>query len=192
MKTFPLVIGLAAFIGVPNLAVAASGSLSEFVPKVLPVLVQVDSDGKVTSVSPAKQLPPKLGRLLRANLDEMISAPAVDKKGRATSSQFVINLALQTSPRPDGDFDVVFAYVSTSPVPAGSWYWVHTDGRELALARQSSRNLGQYSPSRYDQPTDLRGQDRSSMPNISNIFAPSPAAVMGPATTSAPDPGRDH
>lgn len=192
MKTFQRSLALGALTVFSGMAAAGSGSLSEFIPKVLPVLVQVDSHGKVTGASPATQLPPKLRRLLRANLDEMVTAPAIDKKGRPMSGQFVMNLALHTSPRPDGDFDVKFAYVSTSPVPAGSWYWVHTDGRELALASQSSRNRGVYIPNHFDQPDSWRSQDRSSMPNIGNTGSPAPAASSTPAPAAAPDPGNGH
>jgi hypothetical protein len=192
MKTFQRSLALGALIFVSGMAAAGSGSLSAFIPKVLPVLVQVDAHGKVTGVSPATELSPKLRRLLRANLDEMITAPAIDDKGRPTSSQFVINLALQTSPRADGNFDVSFAYVSTAPVPSGSWYWVHTDGRELALASQSSRNRGEHIPNHYDQLDSWRGYERPSMPNISNMDRPAPAASSTPAPTTVPNPGRGH
>lgn len=195
MKTSQRSIVLGAALGAliisSGLATAGSGSLSEFVPKVLPVLVQVDSHGKVTSVSPATELTPKLNRLLRANLNEMIVSPAIDKKGRPMSSQFVINLALHAAPRPDGDFDVKFAYVSTAPVPAGSWFWVHTDGRQLALASQSSRNRGPYIPNHYDQSDFWRSHDRPSMPNISNTGMPAPAAAIS-EPAPAPDPGKVH
>ena len=136
-------------------AAADSDSLNQFRPKVMPVLVQVNSHGKVTAASPAIELSPGLTRLLRENLDEMISHPATDKHGRPMSSQFVINLAVQATPHSKGNYDVRFAYVSTSPVPAGSWYWVHIDGHRLALAPQhpgnsrqrlQSSRRGEYSP----------------------------------------------
>lgn len=126
---------LAAGSGV---AVASSWSLNEFKPKVLPVLVQVNAHGKITDASPSTELSPQINRLLRKNLAEMISKPATDRHGRPISSQFIINLALQTSPRPEGDYDVSFAYVSSKPVPSGSWYWVHIDGHRLALANRNS------------------------------------------------------
>ncbi|MDI1253052.1 hypothetical protein [Thermomonas sp.] len=192
MKTFQRSLALGALIIATGMAAAGSGSLSEFIPKVLPVLVQVDSHGKVTSASPATELPPKLRRLLRANLDEMITAPAIDKKGHPTSSQFVMNLALHASPRPDGDYDVKFAYVSTAPVPPGSWYWVHTDGRQLALASQNSRSRREYIPDRHDQPDSWRGYERPSMPNISNMDRPAHTASSTPAPAAVPDPGRGH
>ena len=194
MKIFPLSLALGALIILPGTVAAASASLSAFAPKVLPVLVQVDAQGKVTGASPAVELPPRLERLLRANLDEMISAPAIDKKGRPMSSQFIVNLTLRTSPRPDGDYEVNFAYLSTAPVPPGSWYWVHTDGRQLSLASQDSRNRREHIPNnanRY-QPAYQRRNDWSSMPNISNIRSPAPAAAAPPAPTTTADPGKGH
>lgn len=113
-------------------------SINRFTPRVLPVLVQVDSHGKVTGVSPAIELAPRYDRLLRETLDQMITRPANDH-GRPVASQFVINLGLQASARPDGKYDARFVYVSTSPVPAGSWYWEHIDGHRLALRSQSNR-----------------------------------------------------
>lgn len=119
-------------------AMASSGSLNEFPSKVLPVLVQVDSHGRLTEVSPSIALAPRFDRLLRQTLDEMITKPANDH-GRPVASQFVINLALKTSPRADGAYDAQFAYVSTSPVPSGSWYWAHIDGHRLALVNRNAR-----------------------------------------------------
>ncbi|MGP1666846.1 MAG: hypothetical protein ACTS5I_13225, partial [Rhodanobacter sp.] len=111
----------------------------------LPVLVQVDANGKITDVSPATHLSPQLDRLLHQNLAEMISKPATDKHGKGISSQFVINMALKAIPRAEGNYDVQFAYVSTSQVPRGSWAWVNVDGRRLALAdRHSLRTTTEY------------------------------------------------
>lgn len=118
-------------------ALAASMSLHQFTPKVLPVLVQVDDQGKVTQVSPSFELAPRYDRLLRQTLDELIDEPAKDH-GRPVGSQFIINLGLKTSPRGDGKYDAQFVYVSTSPVPPGSWYWDHIDGHRLALRSQSA------------------------------------------------------
>lgn len=169
-------LALGALTVFSGVATAASGSLSEFTPKVLPVLVQVDAHGKVTGASPATVLTPKLDRLLRANLDEMINTPVIDKAGRPKSSQFIINLALQTSPRANGDYDMHFAYVSTSPVPSGSWYWVHIDGRRLALANRDSRDRSEPRiPYHYDQPSYRPIQDRG------NTGIPAPAAAPSPA-----------
>lgn len=114
-------------------AAIASESLSDFPMRTLPVLVNVDSAGKITSASPATQLPPAMDRLLRTNLDEMVSGPA-HYRGKAISSQCIINVALQASPRSDGKYDAGFAYLSSQPVPIGRWHWVNLDGRRLMLA----------------------------------------------------------
>jgi hypothetical protein len=131
MKRFRfLAVGLFA---VASPLAAASGSMNDFPLKSLPVLVSVDAAGKVTSASPAMELPPAIQRLLMTNLDEMVSGPA-QWKGKPVSSQCIINVALQAYPRPDGNFDAGFAYLSSRPVPIGRWHWVNLDGRRLMLA----------------------------------------------------------
>lgn len=138
MRTTRVAIALVAMLASTGAIADDSMSLNQFPHRVEPVLVQVNAQGKVTEASPAYRLTPKLNRLLRANLDEMIRKPAVDKHGKPIASQFVMNLALQTTPRAGGDYDVQFAYVSTAPVPNGSWYWMHLDGDRLALADRST------------------------------------------------------
>jgi hypothetical protein len=78
-------------------------------------------------------------RLMLQNLDELITKPAT-AHGHAVSSQLVINLALKVEPRESGDYLARFAYVSSSPVPSGSWYWVKIDGHRLALASRNDFN----------------------------------------------------
>ncbi|MCX7514713.1 hypothetical protein [Frateuria sp. STR12] len=153
-------------------AVAMSMSAHSFTPKVLPVLVQVNSHGKVTHVSSAVELTPRYDRLLRQTLDKMITRPANDH-GHPVASQFVINLALQATPRSDGNYDASFAYVSTSPVPAGSWFWVHIDGHRLAL----------------------RSQDSQGMPHRFNRYSPPShyhARPMAPNRVASPAQGASH
>ncbi|MBN8715021.1 MAG: hypothetical protein J0H50_13850 [Xanthomonadales bacterium] len=130
-----IALGAALAAAAGSTLAAGTGSLNEFPSKILPVLVYVNAQGKVTDASPAMRLPPALNRLLLANLSERITGPAI-VHGKPVPSQFVMNLALVTTPRPGGDFDANFAYVSTSPVPPGSWYWVHIDGHRLALANR--------------------------------------------------------
>jgi len=136
MKRLPMMMFAGVLTVGAGAAMAESQSLNEFRPRVMPVLVHVDARGKVTEVSPSIELSPKVNRLLRQSLDEMISKPATEH-GRPISSQFVINLALQASPRQEGDYLARFVYVSSSPVPNGSWYWVHIDGHRLALANRN-------------------------------------------------------
>jgi hypothetical protein len=151
MKRFCAFLVLSTLAG-GQAATATSMSINHFTPRVLPVLVQVDSHGKVTDVSPSVELAPRYDRLLRQTLDEMITRPANDH-GRAVASQFVINLGLETASRPDGNYDARFVYVSTSPVPPGSWYWVHIDGHRLALRSRNSlsprQRFHQHPPSYY-------------------------------------------
>jgi hypothetical protein len=117
-------------------AMAANDSLNEFRDRVLPVLVHVNARGGITEVSPSSHLTPQMSRLLRQNLDEMVAKPATEH-GRPISSQVIINLALEATPRNEGDYLARFVYVSSSPVPTGSWYWVHIDGHRLALANRN-------------------------------------------------------
>jgi hypothetical protein len=147
-----------------------SMSINQFTPRVLPVLVQVDRHGKVTDVSSAVQLEPRYDRLLRQTLGEMITRPANDH-GRAVASQFVINLGLETSPRSDGNYDARFVYVSTSPVPPGSWYWVHIDGHRLALRSRNELPFRQRSferrmrPDWFDRPVQWQPAVQDSSQN---------------------------
>jgi hypothetical protein len=99
-----------------------------------PVLVKVNAQGKITDYRPAYSLSPELKRLLLANLNEMIHAPATDKDGKPVPSQFVINVALQSDPRSTGDYDVHFVYISASPLPLGTWYWSRDPFGQLGLA----------------------------------------------------------
>ena len=182
MKRFQTTLLFGMLSLAASAALASSGSLNEFRPKVMPVLVQVNAHGKVTDASPAIELSPRLRRLLLQNLNEMIVKPATDH-GRPVSSQFVANLALRTTPRTEGDYDAQFVFVSSSPVPSGSWYWVHIDGHRLALASRNSINRG--ARIRFN---DDRRMDRSWAPTnywsaptplIQNAPSPAPARVPG-------------
>lgn len=150
----------------------ASGSDSA-PPHILPVLVQVDSAGKVTDMSPSVRLSPKFDRMLRDSLDRMISKPATDH-GRPISSQFVVNLAVDVVPRDDGDFDARFAYVSAKPVPSGHWYWYHREGQRLALANRDMEDMRRaidLNPRRGISPIQPQGN-----PNTTGPSQPSPTA----------------
>lgn len=160
-------------------------SLNQFPHRVEPVLVRVDAQGKVTEASPAYGLPPKMTRLLQANLSEMIRKPATDKHGKPVSSQFIMNVALQAKPNGTGDYDAHFFYVSTKPVPPGSWYWVHLDGDRLALASQDMFRQGRRSP------LPVQRYDDGYRTNYRSHGQPVPAAVPathGMASPSAPPP----
>jgi len=179
-----------ALLGSTSAVADDSMSLNQFPHRVEPVLMRVDAQGKVTEASPAYELSPKMTRLLQANLSEMIRKPATDKHGKPVSSQFIMNVALRTQRRANGDYDVWFAYVSTAPVPPGSWYWVHLDGDRLALASPDMFPHGRRPPmpvERYHdsyRPT-YRGNNQS---------PPAPVIQNAPHTTAdvPPPPPRMH
>jgi hypothetical protein len=122
---------------------AASGpeSLSGFTPRVIPVLVCVNSYGKVTKISPSSNLSPAFERLLASDLNAWITGPAIIK-GRAMNSEMIVNVALQTSPRGDGKYDTYFSYISSSASPFPSSHWVTLNGNQLAIADDQSISPG--------------------------------------------------
>lgn len=186
MKRFQTCLALGLLAVNASAGATDSMSLNAFKPHVLPVLVQVDSMGKVTSVSPSTALPPRLDRLLRGSLDEMISKPA-SFHGRPMASQFVINLALQVTPRDDGHYDAKFAYVSASPIPSGQWLWSHEDGHRLVLVSRDSLD----SLERWHSPRFNTGRDFY-YPPVRNY---DPGTFSAPARTAAgntPVPSRRH
>lgn len=185
MKRFHACVLVGVLSVAAGAAVASSGSLSPFKPKVVPVLVQVNSEGKVTSASPAIELSPVIRRLLDKNLDEMITKPAYDHN-RPVASQFVINLALQATPREEGNYDAQFAYVSSVPVPIGQWHWVNLDGLRLALAGPNNQfPMGhmRFNNDRGYQPANFGGYQHGSMPNVQG-------ASHGASSPAAPSAGK--
>lgn len=176
-----------ALLGSANALAEDTMSLNQFPHRMEPVLVRVNAQGKVTDASPAYPLTLKFNRLLRANLDEMIHSPAVDKHGKPIPSQFIMNLALRTKPSAGGEYSAWFAYVSTAPVPPGSWYWVHLDGDRLALASPDMfprGRLPRMPVEHYDggyRPTYLGNNHPAPapVPAIQNT-APSTTAVSSP------------
>lgn len=122
---------IAAFSGT---AMASSGSLVEFKPAVMPVVVQVDAQGQVTDVLPSEQLAPWLQKMLVKQLDAWIIKPAT-VKGHPVGSRFIVEVAMQAKPRKDGNYDAGFVYVKSLAMPfAGAVHWnVINGGLELAL-----------------------------------------------------------
>ena len=141
----------ALLMGIAPLASADSMSLNQFRNHTLPVLVTVDSHGKVTRIQPAYEVPRAIRPLLKATLKQLITGPSIHD-GKGISSQAVIQLAVEAVPQDDGKFKVHFAYVNAMPVPYGSWFWNHIDGHRLALQADTGsryRRLNHYVPRHF-------------------------------------------
>jgi hypothetical protein len=134
MKRLSTLFLFGALTAAGSAAATGPHSMNDFKRGVMPVYVQVNANGKVTRVSPSVELSPRYDRLLRTNLSELITGPAM-RHNKGVSSSFVINMALKTTQRSDGSYDAQFAYVSAKPVPFGALHWVRTDGTQLALVR---------------------------------------------------------
>lgn len=183
MKRLSTVVLLGAMAATGSAAATGSFSLNQFNSGVLPVLVQVNAHGKVTRVSSSTQLAPRIERLLRKNIQELITGPAKNHN-RQVSSQFVMNVTLKTAPRPDGSYDAQFVYVSANPIPAGPMHWVSIDGHRLALARDGdmfrsgdrpdySRSYHQSYPSSYQRSAPAMPSNGSAPSVSSNARATS-------------------
>jgi hypothetical protein len=142
-------------------------SLNGFRNHALSVLVRVNAQGKVTDVQPSVQMTIRTRRLLRANLDEMIVKPAMIK-GHPVSSMFVVQLALHGKKKSDGTYQAHFSYVSSLPVPSGTWYWAHIDGHRLALVEDEG--------GRYRHHRTMQHWAHGSTPFVQQGTMPTPAS----------------
>jgi len=105
---------------------------------VVPVLVSVNAKGKVTDVEPAYKMRPAFKKVIRNMMDKMITQPATNDDGKAVSCQFVVNLAVVAKPTGHGKYQTSLKYLSSKPLPSGSWMWVHKDQHQIALTNQQS------------------------------------------------------
>lgn len=125
LHTSLLGCAIAAFAGT---AFAASGiPVNPSKPEVMPVVVRVNAQGKVTGILPSQQLTPRWRSLLVKQLDEWITKPATEK-GKPIASAFIVEVAMRAVPRKDGQYDANFVYVKSLPMPvSGSVHWEHTN-----------------------------------------------------------------
>ncbi|MFK2876968.1 hypothetical protein [Rhodanobacter hydrolyticus] len=137
------------------------------VPRIESVLVQVDAQGKVTETSPAYALSPSLTQLLDANVRQMIRSPGTDKNGKPIPTQFLMNLSLESKPNSAGGYDVHFAYVSSKPLPFGSWYWTRLPDDRVELANAASPS-SRDSTTEEAPPPSSAGSRSSSPPSNSS------------------------
>ena len=184
MKRFHRVLIGAVLLAIGPLATASPGSLTSFPPRVMPVLVHVNSLGKVTEVQPSTQLSPRLRRLLASNLRRWISKPAM-VDGHPVDSYSIVNVALHATPRKDGKYDASFAFVSILPAPFASAYWSTKDGTQLALVEShGGSSLIDYSNRNSPAPMNHFQQPAASL----RSFNPAPSAqdrsAAAPANTA--------
>ena len=139
MNSFRISLIFCAIATFAGTAMASSGSLVEFKPQVMPVLVQVDTHGRVTDVQPSFQLTPWSQKLLTQQLDAWINGPATDN-GHPVSSRFIVEVAMHTAQRKDGKYDASFVYVKSLPAPlGGAMHWnVINGGLEVALVEDGT------------------------------------------------------
>lgn len=155
-------------------------TVARFEQGVVPVLVSVDSRGKVTRVQASQTLKPSMNRLLRKNLDEAIVAPAL-RNDRPVNSQVVMRMKLDLTPLTDGQYAAKFLPVESKPVPYGAWFW-RLDGDRYALIDASDRAFPRLAPGSRD---NLGPRQIGPMQSAPAMSSPAPA----PSTAaSAPTP----
>lgn len=139
MKAMRTVLFGSVLVAFSGIALAASGSPPQ-TKGVLPVVVDVNAQGKVTDIVPAGHLSPQWNALLRKQLDAWITEPAHDKNGKPMDSRFVVEVKVNTQQRQDGKYDASFAYVKSLPVPiSGPVHWEHrTNPQQLVLVGAGS------------------------------------------------------
>lgn len=132
-STLWILLALAGAAG-PVLAAPPPAETAEGQQRVVAVLVRLDRQGAISDLHPSHPLPPALLRQLRGDLAPLIAAGHPERGSRAR--QFVANLALDAVPLGDGRQAARFSVLSTTPVPAGAWYWSVTDNRQLRLVNR--------------------------------------------------------
>lgn len=114
--------------------------------RLLPVLVNVNTKGEVTDISPAYKVRPGFNHALRETLKKMVTKPAM-VKGKPVRSQFVATFALIPTTSADGKSTVTLKYLKSQALPPDTWYWVHRKppNDQLALANQHAQIMSPYS-----------------------------------------------
>ncbi|HJP97994.1 MAG TPA: hypothetical protein VJ862_05460 [Rhodanobacteraceae bacterium] len=182
MKALHISLIAGALAALAGTAMASSGSLVEFRPQVMPVVVQVNAEGRVTDILPSEQLPPGLSHLLVDQLNAWIVKPAV-VKGHPVASRFIAEVGMRANPRKDGKFDASFVYVKGLPMPfGGAVHWnVINGGLELALVSDDSVVPREwhvrYTPASYPQSAVASSLARTATIRSGARSGPEPTAV---------------
>lgn len=190
MKRLLTILIAGALGATAGVAMASSGSLVNFKPKVMPVVVWVNAQGQVTDISPSEPLRPDVRNLLMKQIDAWIVKPA-EVKGRPVASQFIIDVALTATPGKDGDYTTSFVYVDSMAMPFyGPIYWAHIDGGlEVALVSANDMAPRQEWRVRYnrvgylaDSPAARRTSHGAS--RTTRESRPVPTSASSPSSTS--------
>lgn len=185
-------------------AAASTGSLVEFKPQVMPVVVQVDAHGNVTDVLPAVQMPRRYRDLLIRQLDAWITKPAI-ARGHPVASRFIAEVGMRAKPRKDGKYDASFVYVKGLPMPfGGAVHWNVVDGglhyvlvSDAAGSRTASEMMtfqefrAPYSPREWpsaSSPSSLRPAAHS----VSPVPPPASPPARSIGNTGDPGSGQPH
>lgn len=144
--------GLALISGT---GIAMDLSVNTMDSRVLPVFVQVNSQGKVTRILPAEPLTPRFDRMLGETIRGWVKKPAM-MNGRAVDSSMIMRVALNVQPRDDGNYDLIYHYISSTatPMASGASYWRWTNNH-LALVTGSD---------------ELQDDRRDGMPHRSSAY----------------------
>ncbi|MGH8234148.1 MAG: hypothetical protein ACREPU_08120 [Rhodanobacteraceae bacterium] len=115
-------------------------------PQVLPIVVEVNNQGRVTDINPAIQLRPWLRKMLIKQIDAWIVKP-LTVKGHPVDSRFILEVAMRTQPASDGKYDASFVYVKSLPLAYnGPQHWnVINGGLQFALVPNVLQQSGGYS-----------------------------------------------
>jgi len=136
-------------------------TVAQYERDVVPVLVSINKDGKVSNMVVSQRLKPSMNRLLRETTD-VVAAAAAEK---GVSSQIVLRVRLENTKREDGQYDVRFVPLDFKAVPKGPWSW-QIQGQRYALT---------------DSP-----QARGSMPDPGSLLHFSPQQPSSPPPSTTP------
>ncbi len=137
----------ALLVGLAGNASATEFAVAKYEEGIIPVLVNVNKAGEVTSVTPAQKMKPSWNRMMRDTIKQIVTAPATDEQGHAIASQIVMRMKLESTPDSDkGQYSLHFVPVEVVSVPAGVWSW-RVSGTTYALSNDRSMPALRDSPS---------------------------------------------
>ncbi|TAA43326.1 hypothetical protein [Pseudoxanthomonas winnipegensis] len=145
---YTLAAGLLMAAAAP--ALATELAIATYEEGVIPVLITVNKEGKVTSMVPSQRLKPSVNRLLRETIDQLVIDPA-QRNGEASSSQAVIRMKLESVARDDGQYDARFVPIEIKSVPTSAWGW-KINGQSYALVNGSD-NARNYNDGVREKPS---------------------------------------